>query len=131
MFNLKILVFLFICITLLSCREATRLEGFDSEKWKSDRYACKGIRSEMQPAVDSIRRQFYGLEEKDVSDILGKADSEQLMARGQRQFLYYLEPGSQCEQTGRRLSEANRLEIRFNSLNKVSEVSYFRPLNRP
>ncbi|QCR21670.1 hypothetical protein [Pontibacter sp. SGAir0037] len=110
-----------------SCSEPARIEGFDSSTWINDKNACNGTRAEMQRDFDAIRKELYGKEEKEIRDILGKPDGEQLMSRGQRMFYYYLEAGSQCQENNK-LSTANKAEIRFNSLNKVSEITYTRPL---
>ena len=111
----------------VSCSEPAQIAGFDSTRWKSDRFACENNRKAMQSDFNGIRRELYGLKEPDIIDILGKPDGEQLMARGQRMFYYYIEPGSQCTTRGV-LSEANRVEVRFNALSRVSEITYARPL---
>ncbi len=115
-------------LLLASCSEPARMEGFDSDSWKSDKAGCASVRQGMQVDFEQVRRKLYGKEEPEIIDILGKPDGEQLMARGQRIFYYYLESGSQCEQKNN-LSEANRAEVRFNALNRVSEITYLRPLS--
>ncbi|WP_242928267.1 hypothetical protein [Pontibacter vulgaris] len=125
---MKTLPFL-LFILLISCSEPARIEGFDSKEWKSDRAGCNGTRQEMQQKFESIRTGLYGRPEKEIIDILGRADGEALMARGQRVFYYYLEPGTQCQKKNF-LSEANRAEVRFNALNRVSEITYIRPLSK-
>ena len=115
-------------LLLASCSEPARVDGFDSDSWKSDKSGCANVRRDMQNDFEQVRRQLYGKEEPDIIDILGRPDGEQLMARGQRIFYYYLESGSQCEQKNN-LSEANRAEVRFNALNRVSEITYLRPLS--
>ena len=121
-----LLLFLLLSV---SCTEPARVEGFDSETWKSDKFACKGSRQQLEASFEQIRRGLYGRSEEDIKDILGKPDGEQLMKRGQRVFYYYLEPGSQCTVKDK-LSEANRAEVRFNSLNKVSEITYKDPARK-
>lgn len=112
---------------LLSCSEPVRIDGFESTAWQKDKKACEGQRSQMMGEFESIRRELYGRPEAEIKDILGKPDGEQLMRRGQRVFIYYLEPGGQCNERNK-LSEANRAEVRFNALGKVSEITYLRPL---
>ncbi len=114
-------------ILLAACSEPDRIEGFDSDSWKSDKYGCSNVRQGMQTDFERVRKELYKKEEAQIIDILGRPDGEQLMARGQRIFYYYLEEGSQCDQKNN-LSEANRAEVRFNALNRVSEVTYLRPL---
>ncbi|MBF8962187.1 hypothetical protein I0P70_02920 [Pontibacter sp. FD36] len=116
-----------LLMLLLGCADPTRIEGFDSDKWQQDKRGCQGQRSTMVKEFDGIRRELYGRPEEEVKDILGKPDAEQLMRRGQRVFIYYFEPGSHCSERNK-LSEANRAEVRFNALSKVSEITYLRPL---
>lgn len=111
----------------LACSEPARLDGFDSTKWKQDKKGCQNQRSQMIADFEGIRRDLYGRPEADIKDILGKPDAEQLMRRGQRVFIYYLEPGAHCSERNK-LSEANRAEVRFSALSKVSEITYLRPI---
>lgn len=123
----KYFLFSLMLPLLLSCSEPTRLAGFDSDKWQQDKKGCQNQRRQMIPDFEKIRRELYGRPEAEVKDILGKPDAEQLMRRGQRIFIYYLEPGAQCNERNK-LSEANRAEVRFNALSKVSEITYLRPI---
>jgi hypothetical protein len=123
----KLIPFALLVVLFGACTEPTRMAGFDSDTWQQDKKGCQGMRSQMIADFEQIRRDLYGLPEADIKDILGKPDAEQLMSRGQRMFFYYLEPGSQCDQRNR-LSEANRAEVRFNALHKVSEITYLRPI---
>lgn len=116
-----------LLIIVMGCSDPARMAGFDSEKWQKDKKGCLGERSTMVNDFESVRRELYGLPESDVKDILGKPDAEQLMRRGQRVFIYYFEPGSHCNERNK-LSNANRAEVRFNALNKVSEITYLRPI---
>ena len=116
-----------LLISLMGCADPASISGFDSGKWKMDKKGCQGQRNTMVKDFETIRRDLYGRPEEDVKDILGKPDAEQLMRRGQRVFIYYFEPGTHCNEKNK-LSEANRAEVRFNALSKVSEITYLRPL---
>lgn len=120
-------VLLLVLPLLLGCSEPARIPGFDSDAWQQDKKGCNGTRNQLATDFEKIRRELYGKSEGDIKAILGRPDGEQLMSRGQRVFLYYLEPGSQCKQANK-LSHANRAEVRFNALNHVSEITYLRPL---
>lgn len=115
-----------LLVLLCACSEPARIPGFDSDQWQQDKRACQSVRMQMIPDFENIRRSLYGRSEAEIKDILGKPDGEQLMSRGQRVFIYYLEPGTQCEERNK-LSSANRAEVRFSALNKVSEITYLRP----
>lgn len=117
----------FVMIGFLhSCGTPESLQNFDSETWKEDRYACEGKRGELADDFEEIRKELYGKKEYVLRNVLGKPDSEELLERSQRIYYYYLEPGAQCEDRSA-LSEANRVEVRINSLGKVSEVTYKEP----
>lgn len=110
-----------------ACSTPESLQGFDSETWKDDRYGCESQRAELVDDFEEIRKELYGKKEYVIRNVLGKPDSEELMERNQRIYFYYIEPGEQCSNR-QKLSEANRVQVRINSLGKVSEVSYFRPV---
>ncbi|MFD2999274.1 hypothetical protein ACFS7Z_02790 [Pontibacter toksunensis] len=113
---------------LHACGTPESLKDFDSDSWKEDRYACGGKRGELVNDFEKIRKDLYGKKEYVLRNLLGKPDSEELLERSQRIYFYYVEPGGQCSDRSK-LSEANRVEVRINSLGKVSEVTYHEPIN--
>ncbi|WP_299821572.1 hypothetical protein [uncultured Pontibacter sp.] len=120
-------VYLLLTLLLNACGVPDSLKGFDSETWKSDRYACNGQRATLAKDFEEIRRELYGKKEYVVRNLLGKPDSESLLERNQRIYYYYLEAGTQCDDRSK-LSEANWVEVRINPTGKVSEVTYKMPL---
>ncbi|RIJ41815.1 hypothetical protein [Pontibacter oryzae] len=114
-------------LCLSACSTPESLKSFDSKTWKDDRYACSGKRGDLVDDLEAIKKELYGKKEYVLRNVLGKPDSEELMERNQRIYYYYLEPGTQCENRNM-LSDANRVQVRINSLGKVSEVSYYRPI---
>lgn len=125
--HMKKHLFIPVLCLLFGCAEQASMTGFDSNKWQQDKKGCQEQRRTMLQDFENIRLDLYGRPENDIKDILGKPDAEQLMRRGQRVFIYYLEPGEQCTERNK-LSEANRAEVRFNALHKVSEITYLRPI---
>ena len=121
------ITFILIAIMLPGCTTPESLQHFDSETWKNDRMGCKGDRAELVYVLDSLRTEFYEKKEYVVRRVLGKPDHEELLERSQRIYIYYIEPGTQCTGTGQ-MSDANRVEVRINSLAKVSEITYKEPL---
>jgi hypothetical protein len=113
---------------LNACSTPESLRDFDSEKWKNDLYGCEGGRGQLVDEFEKIRKELYGQKEYVLRNVLGKPDTEELLERSQRIYFYYLEPGTQCTDRSR-LSEANRVEVRINSLGKVSEITYKEPYN--
>jgi hypothetical protein len=124
----KTLFPLILCLLLLSgCFTPESLENFDSKAWKNDRKGCNGERVKLIGEFEALRKEFYGKKEFIVRRVLGKPDQEELLERNQRIYYYYIEPGVQCAGNNN-LPEANRVEVRFNALAKVSEITYQEPL---
>ncbi|TPE42532.1 hypothetical protein [Pontibacter mangrovi] len=114
-------------LLLLGACTPDSLKDFDSDTWKDDRFGCDSKRAELVSDFEKIRKEMYGKKEYVVRNVLGKPDSEELMERSQRIYFYYIEPGTQC-QNRKQLSEANRVQVRINSLGKVSEITYYKPV---
>ncbi|GHA60156.1 hypothetical protein [Pontibacter akesuensis] len=110
-----------------SCGVPESLEGFDSETWKSDRYSCENKRAALLDDFEKIKKELYGKKEYVLRNLLGKPDSEELLAGNQRIYYYYIEQGAQCVDN-KQLSDANRIEIRLTAVGKISEVGYYRPV---
>lgn len=126
----KILLLSLLLLCCFSCSEKKTLPGFDSQAWKNDPRACKAVRLQLLPELQKVRLQLIGLKERELVGILGRPDAEQLFERSQKYYFYYIEPGSQCE-VKNQLSDANRLKVRFNSLNYVSEATFEYPIPEP
>lgn len=124
--KLNLYLTILTCCTLLACGTPESLKGFDSETWKADRNACNGQRTNLTSEFEKIRKELYGKKEYLVRNLLGKPDKEDLLARSQRIYYYYLVPGEQCKDSSV-LTDALRAEIRINSLGKVSEITYNHP----
>ncbi|AKD04416.1 hypothetical protein POKO110462_06395 [Pontibacter korlensis] len=114
-------------LLLSACSTPDSMKGFDSKTWKDDRDACQNQRAALVDDFEQIRKELYGKKEYVVRNVLGKPDSEELMERSQRIYFYYIEPGTQCDSRNE-LSEANRVQVRINSLGKVSEITYYKPV---
>lgn len=125
----KITPYIVGCLLLAGCSTPENLQGFDSEAWKNDRKGCSGERTKLINDLDSLRKEFYGKKEFIVRRLLGKPDKEELLERSQRIYSYYIEPGVHCTDS-KGNSEANMVEVRINSLAKVSEITYKEPLKR-
>jgi hypothetical protein len=125
----KLFIALVYPLFLISCNTPETLRDFDSESWIQDKKGCNGNRTTLVHTLDPIRREFIGKKEYLVRRILGKPDHEVLMERSQRIYIYYIEPGTQCTNKGE-MSEANRVEVKLNSLAKVSEVTYKEPIKQ-
>jgi hypothetical protein len=113
---------------LAGCQSKTELAGFDAKAWKQDMGSCTDTRKTLLQDFENVKDQLFGKSEKEIKAILGRPDGEELMERSQRFFYYYIEPGTHCQIKGR-LSEANRVQIRFSSLSRVNEITYAQPVS--
>jgi hypothetical protein len=118
---------LLIFMGLAGCQQKIEQGDFDVTQWKADPLACKSVRRTLVPQLENLKPRLYGHTPREVMAILGKPDAEELREGAQRVFLYYLEPGVQCEKK-ETLSQASKVLIRFNALNQVSEVAYSKPV---
>ncbi|PSR53036.1 hypothetical protein AHMF7605_05590 [Adhaeribacter arboris] len=109
------------------CRPKISFPDFNSQAWMSDSFACQSVRSKMIPELKKIKSKLEGLATTQVMGVLGKPDGEALLASNERIYYYYLQPGSQC-QNSRELSTANKLMVRFDALERVKEVLFEQPI---
>jgi len=107
---------------LVSCSPSVRLEGFDSQAWKSDKMGCKNIRASLLASFQENKNKFMDISEKQLIALLGKPDQIELSTRHQRFFYYFVEGGSQCDTTKTTLGK--RVSIRLNSLDMVNEITF-------
>ncbi|UZR95123.1 hypothetical protein [Chondrinema litorale] len=126
LFTAKKYIYLFL-LTVLSACTGQRIseEAFSSNTWRQDKKGCNGERLEIKEEFDTIKEQLIGLSETETRNFLGAPDKVQLFERNQKFYIYYLEPGAQCE--GKEGKEGKSYHIRFNSINQVNEISLVLP----
>jgi outer membrane protein assembly factor BamE (lipoprotein component of BamABCDE complex) len=72
---------------------------------------------------EGIRRKLLGLAQDDVIDVLGRPDFQLLYKRNQKYYIYFIEPGIQC-QGEKENSKARTVSIRFNAVGLASEIIF-------
>jgi hypothetical protein len=105
------------------CDATPTLAGFDREKWRQDERSCQNIRSTLLPQLDRVSAELVGLGHTEVIELLGKPEGKSMEKSGQREYYYYVEAGPQC-QDKTRYTDANKLVIRFDILDRVNLVTY-------
>ena len=133
--NIKTKAFLLITsgmslLSPLSCREQIKFPEFNSQAWKSDAFACQSVRPQLLADLEKIRLDLRGLRTTEIMSVLGKPDSEGLLANNERIYYYYVQAGEQC-QNRQKLSGANKLQVRFDALERASEVNFEQPIAQP
>jgi outer membrane protein assembly factor BamE (lipoprotein component of BamABCDE complex) len=111
---------LFFFLVLVSCNSAPKLENFDSDVWASDRYGCRGQRSQFYSSLKLQKSKLLGLNEMEVVRVLGNPDQNELYTRNQKFYYYFLEPSEKCSNP---TPSAKRLVLRFNAVGLLKEVS--------
>lgn len=127
---MKIVKFIIILIIVTSCGRPLPKGDFDSAAWKADPLACKDKRVKLIPGFETIKDNLRGVSEKDLQLVLGKPELTSLTEQSERNYIYFLEPGSQC-QDKTKTSSANKLIIRISSLGWVTELTYENPVPKP
>ena len=114
-------------LSAMGCRGQVKFPGFNSQAWIADAFACQSVRAKMLLDLEKIRLDLRGLRTTEIMSVLGKPDSEGLLANNERIYYYYVQAGEQC-QNRQKLSGANKLQVRFDALEHASEVNFEQPI---
>ncbi|WP_207430535.1 hypothetical protein [Sabulibacter ruber] len=116
---------LLIAIAGTSCSSDQKF-NFNSDSWKADQDGCKGERVKLKPQLEEIRLKLIGLREPTIRGLFGKPDSEELLQRSNKIYIYYITPGPKCTTAGQAGNAVkNALAIRIDALGKVREANIF------
>jgi hypothetical protein len=108
---------------LTGCHSKPELAGFDQQRWRADERSCQRIRPTLLAQLDQVSGELQGLGHTDIIKILGKPEGKSMEKSGQREYYYYVEQGPQCQDKNR-YTDANKLVIRFDILDRVNLVTY-------
>lgn len=109
-----------LSLVFFSCREEIDIPNFDRFAWQKDDLGCNGIRAEAVDLLLSHKKNLKGKSELQVMNYLGKPDRAELGQRNKKYFIYYIEPGTQCE--NKENDGSRYLRIAFNSVRLSDEV---------
>ena len=97
---LMVCIFIFI-FTFSSCnrkkKKTLRLQNFNSELWIADKNGCTGDRLNLKNQMLLLKYDMRGLKTDEIESYLGKPDAQDLFNRSQSYYIYFIEPGSKCE----------------------------------
>lgn len=105
------------------CSSSPSLKGFDRESWARDERSCQNIRPKLLPQLEKVQQEFLGLGHTEVIRLLGKPEGKSMEKSGQRAFYYYVEAGPQCQDKNL-YTQANKLVLRFDVLDRVNLVTF-------
>ena len=107
-----------------ACTSYPDIDGFDSKKWKGDKYCCADQRAEMGQVLIANKEVLLGMNENAVLGYLGRPDENELYTRDQKFYTYYTEPSYHCEDLGIEKGASDHLMLKFNSIGKVNDVKF-------
>jgi hypothetical protein len=112
---------LLLILILISCDIQKEPEfSFDISEWKSDKNACNEFRQHHKKEIIENKDVFIKWPERQVTSFLGRPDRHRLSKRHQKFYVYFLETGKQCENSGTSYGEF--IQLRFDAVGYVSEV---------
>jgi len=112
---------LFSLLIAFGCsKPVPQLDGIDLKTWKDDAKACQNKRGAFIDALKNQRDKLKGLDEKDLTSLLGQPDRKDLSEHHGKTYQYFLSPGPGCEGVD---SVSLSLIVRFNATGVSREVA--------
>lgn len=112
----RILIIVFFCG---ACHYGKSV-SFDAASWRGDKEGCKGKRIELFKSVIENRDELLGLNNRQIINLLGMPDRNELYDRNQKFFVYHVSPAPGCEKPY--MGEVLFLFVRFNAVGLAQEV---------
>lgn len=118
----RFFLFLFLA-SLAGCSYTDPLEipGLDTAAFKGDRGGCNGGRERQIGLLKENRDRFLGISENEIFEAIGRYDYQVLDRKNEKVFVYFLEPGPQCEQM-QSPTQAESLVLYLNAVKLVKEA---------
>jgi hypothetical protein len=98
-----------------------QVPGLDAEAFQNDRGGCHGGRAKQIALVKEHKDKFLGISENEIFKGIGRYDYQVLDRKNEKVFVYFLEPGPQCEQM-QNPTEAESLVLYMNAVKLVKQV---------
>lgn len=117
---MKNLAWVALSLLFITCgKPLPDLTPIDLVQWKDDKGGCKQQRVNFIKELNNQKDKLKGLSEKDIIQLLGRPDHNELYKRNQKFYYYDIDPGKSCNDqlTGQQLI------IRFTAMGYAKEVS--------
>ncbi len=115
---------LFLWLAAMACSgPPDRLDTLDLNQWRHDKRGCEGIRKNQMTDLDALKQALLGKTANEIGVLFGKPDIHQIGGRGLKTYVYFLEPGPQCQDIKGK-SEALKVLFRFSAVGLLTEVNY-------
>jgi len=116
-FRIKLL---FIAFILSNCgKSLPSIDNIDLNSWKQDKNGCGQYRTSIISELDLQKDKLLALDERQVVELLGNPDRNELYKRNQKFYYYYLKPSPDCPLPP---IETSRLVVRFNAMGLAKDV---------
>jgi hypothetical protein len=121
--NIQILIAVsLLVVSLLSgCNSKPEISNFDEKAWKEDKNGCLGLRTKSVDLILNNQKKFSGKTERNLLKLLGKPDKTAFYKRNIRNFIYFTEPGAQCDSTGGK--NGKRIIVELNAMGNVTWIN--------
>lgn len=96
------------------------LAPIDLDKWKNDKGGCNQLRITFLTELQNQKDELKGLSEKDIIQLLGRPDQNELYKRNQKFYRYDITAGKNCSDPD---ADGQQLIIRFTAMGYAKEVS--------
>lgn len=105
-----------------ACSSKIELKDVDLDNWKKDRNGCLGLRQQEIEDFKAVKNEILGKDNQALIKTFGRPDRVELASRSQSFYIYYLEPGTDCD-LAEKASQPMMAILRLNALSRVSEVT--------
>lgn len=106
----------------VSCGQNVQLlSEEEQESFRQDRLGCQGKRKAFVTKFRKEKEVLLQMTDLEIRKLLGSPNREELYTRTQKFFVYYLEPGTQCEEKGSSQPPLI-LQLRLSAVNRVNEA---------
>jgi hypothetical protein len=117
---MKNLVWIGLSLLIITCgKPLPDLSPIDLTVWKGDKGGCQQKRIIFLEELKTQKDELKGLSEKDIIQILGRPDHNELYKRNQKFYYYDIDPGKACDKQ----IAGRQLVIRFTAMGYAKEVS--------
>ena len=117
---MKNLVWIGLSVLFITCgKPLPDLAPIDLAQWKEDKGGCKHQRLTFIEELKIQKDELKGLSEKDIIQVLGRPDHNELYKRNQKFYYYDIDPGKSCHDQ----VAGQQLVIRFTAMGYAKEVS--------
>ena len=115
--KIQLITISIILFSIIACNQSKKIDGFDDVAWKADHNACSNKRGELVKILINKKDALKELDDDAVSNLLGPPERNRQFARGKKNYIYFIFPGSQCNGDTNK-AEGKKLVIEFDALGK-------------